>query len=74
MTTSMVVRTLESKGYVVRAGNTEDTRVKNISLTASGKKVALKAVKKVELCDQAFFAVLGKEMRTFNALLTKLAR
>lgn len=74
MTTSMVVRTLESKGYVVRAGNIQDTRVKNISLTASGKKVALKAVKKVELCDQVFFAVLGKETRTFNALLTKIAR
>lgn len=74
MTTSMVVRTLESKGYVVRAGNVLDTRIKNISLTASGKKIAQKAVKKVERCDQDFFMVLGKETRIFNTLLTKLAR
>lgn len=72
MTTSMVLRTLEKKGYVTRADDRNDTRAKNIALTSAGKSCAKKIVKKVEECDRAFFERLGSRSRDFNALMEGL--
>ena len=73
MTTSQVLRTLESKGFVERTGHATDTRAKLVSLTDRGKKLVKPAVQAVEKCDRDFFAPLGDTAR-FNRDLGTLLK
>ena len=72
MTTSTVLRTLQTKGLLQRQEHLTDTRAKTVGLTDIGKKIIKLAVKTVENFDKTFFATLGDKTRTFNEQLLTL--
>ena len=59
MMTSQVVRTLEKRGLVTRSPDAADARVKRLSVTPAGAKLARRAQGVVEKADRAFFAGVG---------------
>ena len=69
MTTSTVLRTLQSKGLLQRQEHLTDTRAKTVGLTDSGKKIIKQAVKAVETFDKKFFSTLGSKTQLFNEQL-----
>lgn len=75
MMVSKVLRTLESKRFIVRSGNKEDTRIKMISLTKQGAEVLQQAVIAVENVDAEFFAPTRQNLscliKDFNSLIEK---
>jgi DNA-binding MarR family transcriptional regulator len=56
MMTSQVVRALERKDLVVRAPDPDDSRARRLNLTASGRRLARKAIDLVEAVDDEFFS------------------
>ncbi len=72
MTTSKVLRTLQTKGLLQRQEHHTDTRAKTVALTDSGKKITKEAVKTVEQFDEFFFAPLGSKTNEFNKKLSLL--
>ena len=56
MMTSQVLRTLERRGLVVRRADDADARVKRLSVTPAGARLARRAQGVVEAADRAFFA------------------
>jgi len=56
MMTSQVLRALEQCGLVARAADATDARVKRLTVTATGRRVAEKAVTVVEAADTEFFS------------------
>jgi DNA-binding MarR family transcriptional regulator len=72
MTTSTVLRTLQTKGLLQRQEHLTDTRAKTVGLTDNGKKIIKQAVKTVETFDRIFFAKLGDKTDTFNKQLLTL--
>lgn len=72
MTTSTVLRTLQTKGLLQRQEHLTDTRAKTVGLTDNGKKIIKQAVKTVEMFDKTFFATLGSKTQLFNEQLLKL--
>jgi DNA-binding MarR family transcriptional regulator len=53
---SQVLRTLERKGLIERRVNLSDTRAKTVKISASGRRLARRAVGVVESADKKFFA------------------
>lgn len=53
--TSQVVRTLESRGWLVREVDAKDARARALRVTRSGVALANRAVKAVEAADDEFF-------------------
>jgi len=72
MTTSTVLRTLQTKKLVQRQEHSTDTRAKNVALTEEGKKIIKQAVKTVEAFDKEFFLVLGDRINSFNKQMALL--
>jgi DNA-binding MarR family transcriptional regulator len=72
MTTSTVLRTLQTKGLLQRQEHLTDTRAKTVGLTDNGKKIIKQAVKTVETFDRNFFAKLGDKTENFNTQLLTL--
>ncbi len=72
MTTSTVLRTLQTKGLLQRQEHLTDTRAKTVGLTDNGKKIIKQAVKTVETFDRIFFATLGDKAEYFNKQLLTL--
>ena len=73
MTTSTVLRTLQSKELVRRQEHSTDTRAKVVALTDLGVEITKKAVKLVEHFDKEFFSGLKKDLPAFNrSILTLL--
>ena len=72
MTTSTVLRTLQTKGYLKRQEHSSDTRAKTVALTEPGLEIVKKAVKLIEVFDNDFFAALKGEEKGFNGQLIKL--
>ncbi len=72
MTTSTVLRTLQTKGLLQRQEHSTDTRAKTVELTANGQKIAKLAVKAVEMFDGIFFKPLGDKAQDFNKKLNSL--
>jgi len=72
MTTSTVLRTLQKRGLLERQEHLTDTRAKIITLTAGGRKIAIRAVKTVEKFDDGFFHPLGDKAKDFNTKLNLL--
>lgn len=72
MTTSTVLRTLQTKGLLKRQEHSTDTRAKSVALTDEGKKVIKQAVIAVEKFDEDFFSVLGTKTKDFNKKLMML--
>ena len=74
MTTSTVLRTLQTRGLLQRQEHLTDTRAKTVALTDAGKAVIKEAVKIVEQFDAEFFSILGTTMPDFNQKLSLLLR
>lgn len=74
MTTSTVLRTLQTKGFVKRIEHPTDTRAKIVTVTESGKEIIKKAVVSVELFDSNFFASIKKNSGEFNNQLLQLLK
>jgi DNA-binding MarR family transcriptional regulator len=72
MTTSTVLRTLQTKGMIKRQEHQTDTRAKTVSLTDKGIRTVVQAVKTVENFDNEFFSPLGKQTGDFNRKLILL--
>jgi DNA-binding MarR family transcriptional regulator len=71
MTTSQVLRTLESKGLVERIPDRSDARAKRVRTTDEGQRLVAEAVPAVEHTDAAFFAVVSRPEAL--AMLTALS-
>jgi DNA-binding MarR family transcriptional regulator len=74
MTTSTVLRTLQTKGLLQRQEHSTDTRAKTVALTDSGIALVKEAVKTVEQFDNDFFQSLGKNTKDFNQYLLTLLK
>jgi MarR family transcriptional regulator, organic hydroperoxide resistance regulator len=74
MTTSTVLRTLQSKGLLQRQEHSTDTRAKTVELTDNGKKIIKQAVITVENFDKTFFSTLGNMTKAFNEQLITILR
>jgi DNA-binding MarR family transcriptional regulator len=74
MTTSTVLRTLQTKKLIQRQEHSTDTRAKTVALTDDGKKVIKQAVKAVEKFDADFFSPLGDKTSDFNKKLLVLLK
>ena len=72
MMTSNVLRTLESKGWVIRNPHPTDTRAKSLAITKQGRALAARAIQVVEKIDHDFFNKLGSETKKFNQQLLAL--
>jgi MarR family transcriptional regulator, organic hydroperoxide resistance regulator len=72
MTTSTVLRTLQTKGLLKRQEHSTDTRAKTVALTDNGIDVVKQAVKTVEQFDNTFFKSLGNKTNDFNDYLLTL--
>ena len=66
MTTSTVLRTLQTKGLIKRQEHETDTRAKTVGLTEDGKRIIKKAVVTVEKFDTDFFSLLGNNRNELN--------
>jgi DNA-binding MarR family transcriptional regulator len=74
MTTSTVLRTLQTKNFIQRQEHATDTRAKTVALTEEGKKVIKQAVKAVEKFDADFFSPLADKTSDFNKKLLILLK
>lgn len=72
MTTSTVLRTLQSKGLLMREEHSIDTRAKIVVLTNEGRKLTIQALKSVEKFNRSFFNPLEKKATEFNQTLLLL--
>jgi len=61
MMTSQVLRTLEKRGLVTRSADPADARVRRLSVTPAGARLARRAQGVVEAADRAFFAEAGDQ-------------
>jgi len=61
MMTSQVLRALATRALVTRTADPVDTRVKRLTVTAAGRRLAQQAVTVVEAADAAFFAGLSDQ-------------
>lgn len=73
MTVSKSLKKLVAEGYVQRNEHKEDTRIKTVSLTIKGKKLASKLVPIVEQIDATFFETIKKnDQQAFISILRNL--
>lgn len=68
MMTSSVLRTLERRGLVTRSPDPADARVKRLTVTEAGRRLALETVAVVEAADAAFFARAGDRQHVLEVL------
>src|SRR4051812_43986604 len=73
MTTSQLVRTLESAKLIERRDHPDDPRAIELIVTAAGKQKARAAVVAVEQADAAFFAPIGSSTKKLVELFSVLA-
>ena len=72
MTTSTVLRTLQTKDLIQRHEHATDTRAKMVALTSGGLRVTQQAIQTVEKFDQTFFGSLGPQQEGFDHQLRAL--
>jgi DNA-binding MarR family transcriptional regulator len=68
MMTSSVLRSLERRNLVTRSPDPADARVKRLTVTEAGRRLALETVAVVEAADAAFFARAGDRQRVLEIL------
>lgn len=61
MMTSQVIRTLETKGFVLRRAHPTDARARALTVTEAGRRTVNAAVVAVEQCDAEFFACADRK-------------
>ena len=69
VTTSEVLRTLESKGLVERRPHPEDARARAVAVTRAGRALARRAIPAVEEADAAYFREHAGEVAALAALV-----
>lgn len=74
MMTSQVLRVLERRTLVERRPHPRDGRAHALTVTASGRALANRAVVAVERCDREFFGPLAGRSQTFLDMLVALRR
>jgi len=74
MTISQIFKVLENKGYIYRQIHSVDVRAKAVFLTQTGKDLMDKAIRTIELVDNRFFSVLGKNKKYFNQYMVSLLK
>ena len=74
MTTSTVLRTLQSKGFVTRVEHPIDTRAKTVDLSAKGQKITVLALTEVSNYNKKYFSALGTTVKNFNKSLLSLLK
>ncbi|RZL28364.1 MAG: MarR family transcriptional regulator [Pedobacter sp.] len=74
MTTSTVLRTLQTKGLIARKEHSADTRAKVIQLTDAGISITKLALKTVETFDKDFFSVIKNKRNDFNEIFVQLIK
>ena len=72
MTTSQVLRTLETAALIQRVDHPKDPRAKSITVTRAGRDLARKAVVVVEDTDAAFFEPLAADTKRLVAMFQTL--
>lgn len=72
MMTSQVLRVLEQRRLVARTADPADARVKRLTVTGAGRRLAVQAVAIVERADAEFFGRV-REPRALLDVLAKLA-
>lgn len=72
MTTSTVLRTLQSKGFVTRVEHPTDTRAKTVDLSAKGQEMTVLALTEVSKYNKKYFSTLGTAVKNFNKSLLNL--
>ena len=71
---SKILEKLESKRWISRAVQADDSRVQRLSLTSSGKRILPKLAVIADRNDETFFGALTDvERRTLRRLLERLA-
>ncbi len=73
MTTSQVLRGLESRDLVLRTPHPEDRRAHRVTVTTNGRAVVKKATPKVDKADAEFFAPAGGDKGRVLSALAKIA-
>lgn len=73
MMTSQVLRRLEGRGLLDRLPDPGDSRARRLRLTAQGSALTAAALADVEAADEAYFAALGDDRRSFLSALATLA-
>ncbi len=68
MMTSQVLRLLEKRNLVTRALDPGDARVKRLTVTTAGRRLAQRAVAVVEKADAEFFSTVGKPGQLLDVL------
>ncbi len=71
MTTSSLVRSMEQKGYLLRAKQMSDARANTLQLSKTGLALVRKAIPLVEKADELFFANL-EQSNVFKLELQRL--
>lgn len=74
MTTSTVLRTLQTKELIKRQEHSTDTRAKTVVLTNKGIQVTKNAIKTVEEFDKNFFSKLKSNLTSFNKNILTLLK
>jgi DNA-binding MarR family transcriptional regulator len=74
MTTSKVLRVLESRKMLRRKEHPTDTRAKAVELTDKGKKALSDASKAVDQFDKKFFAAVSTKVGGMNATLKAIMK
>jgi DNA-binding MarR family transcriptional regulator len=73
MMTSQVLRALEARGLVTRAGHPDDRRAIIVGVTPAGISLVNRAIGAVESVDEEFFGRLGRSAQAFHDGLEILA-
>jgi DNA-binding MarR family transcriptional regulator len=60
MMTSQVLNTLEKRGLIVRRHDVSDKRIRRISATPEGAKIAEESLAVVDIADSEFFSQIGE--------------
>jgi len=68
MMTSQVVRSLEARGLLTRAPDPADARVKRLTVTNPGRRLAQQAVAVVEAADADFFSSVHNPAQLLRVL------
>jgi len=71
MNVSQVLKSLQSKNYIIRREHPTDTRAKIVFLSLTGEQLIKQAIVDVDIVDKNFFKKLGK-IDPFNHSLLKL--
>lgn len=71
MNVSQILKSLQSKNYIIRREHPTDTRAKIVFLSSTGEQLIKQAIVDVDIVDKNFFKKLGK-IDPFNHSLLKL--